>query len=457
MNDKSALFPVLKKHIRIRISKGRYIVSNLRAGDAVLASKEEFLFLSLCTGSHSLEEIMQIYKGVFGITGEEAEKHFKVMTSKYSEEMEYCREKQKERQTLNIGNYKSNCNQWQFAPERDENPSKLTVVLTEACNHKCNYCFKGCSAQRDKEVACEKWKEVIEEAQRIGVQEITFSGGEPFLYPGLLSLIELCESKGIYTKISTNGTFLDEAVIQKLYRAGAEYIHLSLPAVTDGLYNEITGSVHDLEKVKKAVRLLKEHGFYIRVKMVLMPGNIEEAEKLIDFCAKENVDFVHLAPFILTEKGRGGRELIPSEDSLIQIRNLCIEKGKQYEKTVIGEPPISSLCWEGPRNISKCGGIKDSLTILSNGNITFCEALGSNPDFILGNVYESSIEEIWNSDKPDKITEPDYEKLDESCRKCEYLGWCKTGCFVYSILQSGNPWSVDPRCFRASCSHNIFS
>lgn len=457
MNKKLSLYPILKRYIYIHISKGRYVISNFRDEDAYLADQKEFIFLSLCDGSLTLGEIAKIYGGIFMEPIENATARVQELMTKHSQEICLQNEMQTGRKILREGNYKRQFEKWKYSKLRDETPGKLTIVLTEGCNHTCDYCFKSCNYERKKEVDLEKWRDVIEQAGEIGVQQITFSGGEPFLYKGLLSLIELCSAKGIYTKISTNGTYLGEDAIRKLHDAGAEYIHLSLPAVTDSLYDMVTGSRGDLERVKAAVRLLKRYGFYIRVKMVLTPNNVDEVEQLIDYCAHENVDFIHLAPFILTTSSREGKALIPAEESLVRIKDLCSRKKEEYKIISIGEPPIGSLKWSGPQDISKCGGIKDRLTILSNGDITFCEALADKSEFILGNVYDDSLKEIWNSDKPDKVTSIENRNLDRYCRECEYLDKCQTGCFVFSNIQSGDPWAIDPRCWKFSGSYNIFS
>lgn len=457
MNKRLSLYPILKRYIYIYISKGRYVVSNFRDEDAYLTDQKEFIFLSLCDGSLTLGEIAKIYGGIFMEPIENAAAQVQELMIKHSQRICLQNEMQPGRKILREGNYKSQFEKWKYSKLRDENPGKLTIVLTEGCNHICDYCFKSCNYERKKEVDLKKWRDVIEQADEIGVQQITFSGGEPFLYKGLFSLIELCSAKGIYTKISTNGTCLGEGVIRKLHDAGAEYIHLSLPAVTDSLYDMITGSQGDLERVKAAVRLLKRYGFYIRVKMVLTPNNVDEVEQLIDYCVRENVDFIHLAPFILTTSSREGKALIPAEESLIRIKDLCSRKQEEYKNLSISEPPIASLKWSDPQDITKCGGIKDSLTILSNGDITFCEALADKSEFILGNVYDDSLKEIWNSDKPDRVTSIENRNLDRCCRECEYLDKCQTGCFVFSNVQSGNPWAIDPRCWKFSGSYNIFS
>lgn len=455
LDNQLLLYPLLKKHVNIRTSKNRYIICNCQTGDSYLESQQNFLLLLLCDGTRTLKVLLEIYEGVFSLSPNAARKQAEEMLTKYKGAVDYYETRQKKRHIFNPELLKKSA-AWAYSPLRDEYPCRLTIVLTECCNHKCNYCFNSCDNHRQQEVRIVDWLDVIDQAYRMGVQEITFTGGEPFLYKNFIWLIERCTEKGIYTKISTNGTFLNENTIKRLKAAGAEYIHLSLPAVSEEVYDKITGSSGDLKKVKQAIRQLKRYGFYIRAKMVLTPQNADEADSLIEFCAAEGVDFVHLAPYILTENSRGGRQLLPREDVLLNIKRIADEKRKKYKHIAISQIPIAGLKWAGPQDITKCGGIKDSLTILSNGNITFCEALGSLKEFILGNIHDNALGEIWNSYKPDRITFPDCKALDKECLECQYFNHCQTGCFAFSQMQSNNPWSIDPRCFRFSDEHNIF-
>lgn len=447
-------YPLLKKHIAIRVNRGHFVVSNCRTGDSERENKENAVFLLLCNGGRTLEEILRIYRGILDISLSLAKEQAEKVSAKYAKEVGYYRKKQRERDIFLPDMEKEAA--WKYSPLRDAYPYRMTIALTRCCNHRCDYCFNSSGNRGEQEVGVEKWIRVITQAHDMGIQEITFTGGEPFLYGNFIKLAAFCSERGIYPKISTNGTFLDESMIRKLKRAGAEYIHLSLPAVTEAVYDRITGSRGDLPKVKQAVRLLKQYHFYVRVKMVLTPHNLGEVSKLLAFCAETGVDFVHLAPYVLTENSRSGRSLLLGEEELLKVRSAAEAGRKKYAGMEISGIPAACGRWKSARDITKCGGIKDSLTILANGRITFCEALGELDEFTLGNIQENSLEEIWNSDKPDHITNPEGRNLDKACRECEYADRCRTGCFVFSHMQSGNPWSMDPRCFRFAGACNIF-
>lgn len=57
----------------------------------------------------------------------------------------------------------------------------------------------------------------------------------------------------------------------------------------------------------------------------------------------------------------------------------------------------SSKTWTKFNERSVCAGNYLQLFILPDGNVTICEELYWHPKFIVGNILEQSLNEIWNS------------------------------------------------------------
>ena len=72
------------------------------------------------------------------------------------------------------------------------------VVITPRCTFKCEYCSGP--KQKMKEATVDEWLKVLEKPE---YKKIVFTGGEPFLYKGLLDIIEwLKKPVEIYTNLS---------------------------------------------------------------------------------------------------------------------------------------------------------------------------------------------------------------------------------------------------------------
>ena len=70
---------------------------------------------------------------------------------------------------------------------------------------------------------------------------------------------------------------------------------------------------------------------------------------------------------------------------------------------------------------SYCSGLFSSLFILPNGKVTMCEELYWYPKFIVGNILEQPLNDIWNSEAVLNLYYLNQSKIsDESpCKTCK--------------------------------------
>jgi len=458
LNEHRRDYPVRERYFRVHPLKRYNLIINFRDGGSEIISHETAFILELCGGSYDLETIIEITVGTFKLQEELAKLYLKDIFNKYAAHLRFSSTQVTDGPPSDpMRVLVKDQQEWRYSPWRQEKPEELVISLTYHCNHRCNYCCNSSAEKLPDELSGKQWLEVIDQAAELGVKSITFSGGEPLLHESFLEIIKHTSSQGIYPIISTNGTLITEKLAEQLAKAGADFIHLSMSALDEKVYDQIVGRAGNLPKVKAAIRYLKRFGFYLRLKMVLMSENIAEVEGLLDFCAQEKVDCVHLAPFRYTHLARGSAKLLPSRAELERVAQIAKSKSELYGSSIqIAPPPSEDLAWHQPQDIVRCGGIKTKLTLLPNGNITLCEALGNHPNFIIGNVQKDSLGEIWDSEKPDLVNSCKQNVVDEPCKSCEHLDNCGTGCFVCSLIYSENPWSIDPRCWKAKLAQNVF-
>jgi radical S-adenosyl methionine domain-containing protein 2 len=82
----------------------------------------------------------------------------------------------------------------------------VNFFLTGACNMRCKFCFAP--PQVYPPIGRAGIESVIDECASIGIQKITFVGGEPLLYPFLPSTISYAKDAGLTTCVVTNGSLL---------------------------------------------------------------------------------------------------------------------------------------------------------------------------------------------------------------------------------------------------------
>jgi MoaA/NifB/PqqE/SkfB family radical SAM enzyme len=82
---------------------------------------------------------------------------------------------------------------------------RMDVALSEYCNLTCQMCRRPSEAIfMDKELC----KRGLTEAREVGIETISFSGGEPFVHPAIYEILAHAFSLGIKVQLVTNGTLI---------------------------------------------------------------------------------------------------------------------------------------------------------------------------------------------------------------------------------------------------------
>ena len=133
------------------------------------------------------------------------------------------------------------------------------------CNLQCTHCLNA-SGPREPWLPAMDADEVrsrIAEAAGLGVKEVYFTGGEPFLHPQILPLLGFALERAP-TTVLTNGTLVDAAMADRLaaLAAGARYsleIRVSLDD-PDRARNDAIRGRGSFDRALRAIRRLEARG-----------------------------------------------------------------------------------------------------------------------------------------------------------------------------------------------------
>lgn len=82
----------------------------------------------------------------------------------------------------------------------------LCFEIIEKCPNNCKFCSSNSCITKNKIIEFDDFRRVIDYFIKTGgIEELSLSGGEPFLHPDLFKMIEYSKSKGIKTVIFTSG------------------------------------------------------------------------------------------------------------------------------------------------------------------------------------------------------------------------------------------------------------
>jgi MoaA/NifB/PqqE/SkfB family radical SAM enzyme len=147
-----------------------------------------------------------------------------------------------------------------------DHPLLAHIIPIRRCNLSCTYCneFDDFS----KPVATEEMYRRVDKLAELGTAVITISGGEPLLHPELDDIIRRIRKNGMIAGLITNGYFLVPERIQRLNRAGLEWLQISIDNVTPDDVSKKSLKVLD----KKLENLAEHADFHVNINSVVGGG-----------------------------------------------------------------------------------------------------------------------------------------------------------------------------------------
>ena len=237
--------------------------------------------------------------------------------------------------------------------------STLWVQVTGTwCNLRCVHCLNA-SGPRDpwlKPLCAERVRDAIRESEALGVKDIYFTGGEPFLHREILPLLGFALAAAP-TTVLTNGAAISEATVAALasLARGAPYsleIRVSLDDVDPERNDRVRGRGAWARAVL-TIRRLHAHGLLPIVAATEDPGGEGQAApglygRLRDFLAGLGIDKprVKILPLFPVGRlaGRGG-DLLSEEmlDGFDRGQLQCAEARVVADGGVYACPILAGL------------------------------------------------------------------------------------------------------------------
>ncbi|MBP7654002.1 radical SAM protein [Candidatus Dependentiae bacterium] len=133
-------------------------------------------------------------------------------------------------------------------------PTWAYVAITDNCNHNCPWCYNKHDNPK-KDMSITDFKKILKKFKKIGIYQITLTGGEPLLHPQLKNFIKAAQNFNIH--IATNGDkitveladfFARNNISQIQYNFQGSRFHNSIHKKGDVSYSRLIESVKNTMK-----------------------------------------------------------------------------------------------------------------------------------------------------------------------------------------------------------------
>jgi radical SAM protein with 4Fe4S-binding SPASM domain len=289
------------------------------------------------------------------------------------------------------------------------------LELTNKCPMKCKMCVRTYRMTRSQGfMDMRVFTKIIDEISMLDAPFIHGEGfwlhhfGESLLHPEFDKMLSYCYKKGVKAGLSVNPMVMDKKVARRLIDARPNLLFLALDGHDDESFHQIRGVSHayhkSTENILNFLEIKKEVGSKIKtvITMIDFPKNRESIDRVYDYWRKmEGIDQVVLKPF--TEWNGEVEEI-----------NRLVSESRENGVIDLVEKKRSGRV--------KCYTPWLRMSISWDGNVVPC-CFDYNNIYILGNVKESSLHEIWNGVKMQQLRK---EFLSGNvnnllCKKCPSL------------------------------------
>ncbi len=312
--------------------------------------------------------------------------------------------------------------------------------ITQLCDLHCKHCY---DRSKRSPMKLKQGLAILDQLRDFtltrNVQaQVTFTGGNPLLYPDFVDLYQGAADRGFMVAVLGNpavrGQLEPLLHIQKprFYQVSLE----GLPAHNDA----IRGAGH-FDRTMTFLKLLKELGVSSMIMLTLTKDNIDQIIPLGEFLRDKVDDFFFNR---LSMVGEGANLQLPSPQKYEQFLSKYLDAAKgnhvlglkdnliNIVKKNQGKKLFGGCCGFG------CGAAFNFFSVLPDGEVHACRKFPSP----IGNIYEKTLSEIYDSSQAQG-----YRAGCAECENCSLKPICG-GCLAVSYSHGQDVFKQrDPFCF----------
>ena len=338
-------------------------------------------------------------------------------------------------------------------------PARIHFYYTTACNLNCKHCFTK-KHNVGEEMTFEEKCNLIDQMSDLGIAEILVGGGEPFVKNDFVDFVNYSISKGIATKVFTNGLLLNDELCNKISNWDITYMSISVDGTTEDEYESIRG-IRGLEIVKENIRRVKRTcKFPLAISITVNNNNYMNAEQYLELALNCDVDRIKVRPTKPSGNIFDHPEVYLTPERYLEfITNMQrIWNAKYKDKFRLDFSWGDSRLLYNPESDSievadivfpydgyGCFAGKGSMVISANGMVSPCGFLPVQMQFNSSdNIKEKKIKDIW--DNGTKFNRLRQLTGNQKCLACKYYPVCRGGCIARIIYAGKKITDVDPWC-----------
>lgn len=273
---------------------------------------------------------------------------------------------------------------------------EITIEITQQCPNYCLYCSSMSSPLKKDLLSYEQIKQAVEDAIELGVKFISLSGGEPFLHPDVLKIIDYISEKSVSCLVYTSGiilagndkpTSIPVEVLERI-KGKINKLIVNIEGADEKTYNEIMGtSFGGFQMMQTTIRNAVSAGITVEAHVVPMKVNLQQLPKIITMCSGLGISRVSFLRLVVQGRALKNQEqLVLSDEETTFAKYLITTSAKDNQSNIRLGIPFGD-CYQR----INCMTGTSKLDIRYDGKVYPCEAFKNDNISNLITVQSDSI------------------------------------------------------------------
>lgn len=280
---------------------------------------------------------------------------------------------------------------------------KVYIEITNVCNLSCNFCPK--TSRKLKFMDKNSFEHIVKSIKPYTDHVYFHLMGEPFLNKELENFLEISKENQLKVNITTNGTLISDVKDTLLNASALRQVNISLHSFEANEEN-----IDFNEYINNIINFVKELTERTNIICSLRLWNLDTKYSASN---NMNIDIFKL----LEQEFQTNcdlKECLKEKNSFKLKNNVYISMGEKFKWPSLKVEELGERAF--------CYGLRDQIGILVDGTVVPC-CLDSEGSISLGNVFESTLDEILNCKRAKDIYDgfSGRKAVEELCKRCGFI------------------------------------
>ena len=325
---------------------------------------------------------------------------------------------------------------------------KALVQITERCNLHCAHCFVS-STRHGADLSLADCRDLIfPRLREARVERVTLTGGEPFVHPAILEIVDAAVEAGTSVGICTNATCISDEQIEHLRSVGGIHVNVSFDGFRAESHGRFRGDAASFDTSVETTRRLAAAGL---LQGLLSTPNAFTSDadyrELTRFGVELGADYLLMNPLSALGRGTRSRRRLGANTETMSSIAVAATTSAQGQLEIV---PIRFPNETKPLAPCIAG---DIIYVFADGAVAVCPYLVfaartaaskySDSEFLVGNILETDIAAALDSYR---FHERFTVGANATCSACALTSSCGKGCPAAVIAEGGmiGDRDVDP-------------